>query len=149
VLKSGGFALILGVSHFFWPDRGEPENDAECDDEPRDYPTPQSMEEQANTSWSDDISLEVNAAATPPQTSTEPEPSFEPARSETPSSRSETPSSEFSRGRSRDGRATVLSKRARETLQQTGSIYRVSRSSNFAIMPVFTSCYAGSTHPRH
>ena len=74
---------------------GESEDDSDCSDELRDYPTPQSLDEQANTgqnSQNEDISSKSNQVATPSETSSEPEaptsfpePPIEPSRSETPS----------------------------------------------------------------
>jgi hypothetical protein len=61
---------------------GESEDDSNCADEPRDYPTPESLGKQANLNQND-VSLDSNQAATPSETLTEPKPSFEPARSET------------------------------------------------------------------
>jgi hypothetical protein len=103
-------------------DPGELEDDSDCADEPRDYSTPKSLDKQANSDQTD-VSSESNQAATLFKTPSEP-----------------------SQRRIRAGRATVLTERARENLQQTGSVYRASPGSNFAILPVFTSFYAGSTH---
>jgi hypothetical protein len=77
-------------------DLGESEDDSDYADEPRDYPTPQSLDKQANTGQNgqdEDILSESNQAVTP----------------------SETPF-ESSQRRPRAGRATVLSERARENL---------------------------------
>jgi hypothetical protein len=89
---------------------GELEDDSDCADEPepRDYPTPQSLDEQTNTGQNEDISSESNQAATPFKTSIKPDTPFEPARSKT--------SSEPLQRRTRVGRANVLSERARENL---------------------------------
>jgi hypothetical protein len=88
---------------------GESDDNSNCADEPREYPTSQSLDEQANTGQNEDISTESNQAATPSEISTEPEAPFEPARSETLSS-------EPSQRRTRVGRANVLTERARENL---------------------------------
>jgi hypothetical protein len=87
---------------------GESEDETDCADEPRDYPTPESLDKQANIGQNNDISLESNQAATPSETLTKPEPSIEPARPETPF--------EPSQRRTRAGRANVLTERARENL---------------------------------
>ena len=133
-------------------DTDEPEDDSDCNGEPGDYPTPQSMAKQADS----EVLSESSSVATP-EPSTEPEPaSSEPVPSESSSSRAETPSSSSSEpSRTRAGRPTVLTDQAQRNLQRTRNIYRinrrsrVARGSNFAIQPVFSSFYAGSAHRLH
>jgi hypothetical protein len=119
-------------------DEIDSETDSDCEDEPGDYPTPQSLDEQTNMGQNDNVSSESSSS-----------------RAETPSSTSSEPSQQ----RTRAGRATVLTDQAQRNLQRTGNIYGINRrgrgsnqtarGSNFAIQPVFTSFYAGSTHRLH
>ena len=85
---------------------GDSADDSDYENEPGDYPTPESMEEQANL----DVSSESSPAASPPDPSSEPETSPEPIPSESSSSRAETPSSSSSeppQRRNRYGRALI------------------------------------------
>ena len=133
-------------------DLDEPEDDSDCNGEPGDYPTPQSLNEQANLGQNDDVSSELSPAATP-DASPEPEPASVP--SETSSSRAETPSStssepsQPSQRRTRYGRAIISPEEASQSRQQRGRGNQATRGSNFAIQPVFSSFYAGSTHRLH
>jgi hypothetical protein len=65
------------------------ETNSDCEDEPEDYSTPQSLDEQANIGQNDDISSDLSPAAIS-------EPSPKPISSESSSFRAETPSSMFS-----------------------------------------------------
>jgi hypothetical protein len=52
-------------------DEIDSDDDSDCSNEPGDYPTPQSLDEQANMGQNDDISSDLNQAA-PSSTSSEP-----------------------------------------------------------------------------
>jgi hypothetical protein len=73
-------------------DLAESDNDFNCADEPRDYPTPKSLGKQTNLDQNN-VSSELNQAATPSKTLIEP----------------------FQR-RIKAGRTIILSERARENL---------------------------------
>ena len=68
---------------------GESEEDSDCENEPGNYPTPQSMAEQADS----EVSSDSSPAATLLEPSIEPEPSPKPIPSESSSSQAKTPSS--------------------------------------------------------
>ena len=130
---------------------GDSADDSDCENEPGDYPTPESMEEQANL----DVSSESSPAASLPDPSSEPETSPEPIPSESSSSRAETPSSSSSeppQRRNRYGRALITPDEAtqnRQRAEQARWNRQATRGSNFAIQPVFSSFYAGSVHRLH
>ena len=99
-----GSVIVVGGEDDEGIDSGKSDDDSDCEDKPGDYPTPLSMDEQANN----EISLDSHPAATP-DLSSEPEPaSTEPISSVSSLSRAGTPSSTSSEYQTRAGRATVL-----------------------------------------
>ena len=106
-----GSVIVVGGEDDDGIDSDESDDDSDCEDEPGDYPTPLSMEEQANN----EVSSDSSPTATPDLSSelepasTEPESSPEPVSSASSSSRAGTPSSasQPSERRSRAGRALI------------------------------------------
>jgi len=111
-----GSVIVIGGEDDEGIDSGKSDDDSDYEDEPGDYPTPLSMDEQANN----EVSLDSYPAVTPDLSS----------------------ESEY---QTRAGRATVLTDQAQRNLQRTGNIYGINRrgrgrglnqaarSSNFAI----------------
>jgi len=119
-----GSVIVVGDGNGLGDDRIDEidsDDDSDCSNEPGDYPTPLSMEEQANNEVSSDSSPTAtpDSSSEPEPASTEPELSPEPVSSASSSSRAGTPSSTSSaERRSRAGRALISPEQASLNRQQ-------------------------------